>query len=212
MPQTKSPLDEWKLYVAVVPHRPTILLCGAKQWDDSPVVDHRRHFPLGDWVTTDIEAGDGVDLVHDLQNMWQETDRKFDGIFCPAVLEHIQRPWTAVHSMAQMLLPGGVLYIQTHQTFPLHGYPNDHFRFSTDALETLCRDSGLDPVFSGYDGPCTITPGGDATRWNVVAEAWLNVTICAQKPRQPEPITESATLVSREADGWRVEYTEITAL
>ena len=83
--------------------------------------------------------------------------------------------------MAQMLQSGGVLYIQTHQTFPLHGYPHDYYRFSEQALRSLCRDSGLVTLAAGYDGPCTITPA-NCPVWNPVAEAFLNVTICATKP------------------------------
>ena len=32
---------------------------------------------------------------------------------------------------------GGLIYIQTHQSFPLHGYPHDYFRFSREALASL---------------------------------------------------------------------------
>lgn len=179
--QQTSPLDQWKLGMAQVAHTPTILLCGAKQWPGSQQKDHRVHCLRAQWTATDIEAGPGVDLAFDLQTMWEWCERKWDGIFCPSVLEHIQRPWTAIHSMTQMLNPGGLLYIQTHQTFPLHGYPDDYFRFSTQALETMTTDSGLVTVLSSYENPCTITPS-DEMVWNPIATAWLNVTICARKP------------------------------
>jgi len=181
MEVARTPLDEWKLQLALMPHRPQILLCGAKPWPMSCHLDHRKHCERADWITTDIESGEGVDMVHDLQTMWQETDQRFDAIFCPAVLEHIPRPWTAMHSMSQLLLPGGVLYIQTHQTFVLHGYPHDYFRFSREALELMATDSGLHPLMSGYDGPCTITPLPDVV-WNPLAPSYLNVTICAKRP------------------------------
>lgn len=176
-----SPLDAWKLEMERLKLAPKILLCGAKKWPGSCNTDHRAHCKKAKWVTTDISAGPEVDLVHDLQSMWLECKEQFDGIFCPAVLEHIERPWTAVHSMAQLLRPGGCLYIQTHQTFPLHGYPNDYFRFSEQALRVMCFDSGLNVVQAGYESPCTITPA-DCRVWNPLAEAFLNVTICAKRP------------------------------
>lgn len=178
---TRSPLDEWKLHLELMPSTPEILLCGAKAWDGSINIDHRKHCRRAVWVTTDIEAGDGVDLVYDLQSMWQTCSRTFDAILCPAVLEHIERPWVAMYSMSQMLRSGGVLYVQTHQTFPLHGYPNDYFRFSEQALRTLCFDAGLEVLTAGYDSPCTITPVGEHV-WNPLAESYLNVTVCARKP------------------------------
>lgn len=177
----KTPLDVWKLHLAVMVETPKILLCGAKQWFGSHDPDHRRHCVRANWRTTDIMQGDEVDIVCDLQNINNVTSEKFDGIFCPATLEHIERPWVALYATSQLLKPKGVLYIQTHQTFPLHGYPHDYFRFSRQALETLCFDSGLNTLKSGYDGPCTITPVGECI-WNPLAESFLNVTICAIKP------------------------------
>jgi hypothetical protein len=32
---------------------------------------------------------------------------------------------------------GGLLFIQTHQAFPLHAYPYDYFRFSREAMSGL---------------------------------------------------------------------------
>ena len=181
MEVTRSPFDIWKCRLNEKADPISILLCGAKVWENSYQTDHRKHVPRAEWTTTDIFAGPEVDIVGDLQSLWQTCSKKFDGIFCPAVLEHIERPWTAVYSMSQMLKPFGVLHIQTHQTFPLHGYPHDYFRFSQQALQVLCHDAGLEVVASGYDGPCTITPVS-CPIWNPVAEAFLNVTICAMKP------------------------------
>ena len=185
-----TPLDAFKLEMARI-DKPQMLLCGAKPWPNSQDPDHRAHVPTGVWMTTDIEAGHGVDIVCDLQSLYRQDGtaylNRFDGIFCPAVLEHINRPWCALYSMSRLLRVGGSLYIQTHQTFPLHGYPHDYFRFSREALELLSIDAGLDVVQSGYDGPCSIVPSGETTVWNVLAEAFLNVTICAKK-NHPLPI------------------------
>ena len=174
-----SPLDEWKLQMAQKPE-PSALLCGAKKWDGSQDQDHRQHCDAAHWVTTDIAAGEGVDIVADLQSMWQTCEKRFDGIFCPAVLEHIERPWVAMYSMGQLLQPNGVLFIQTHQTFPLHGYPDDYYRFSTNALKSLCFDAGLTVLSAEYDGPCSITPLSCPV-WNPLAKSFLNVSICAVK-------------------------------
>ena len=176
-----SPLDQWKLEMARHEHVPSVLLCGTKVWPGSHNLDHRAHCRRAKWVTTDIEAGDEVDIVADLQTLWQTCEQRFDGVFCPAVLEHIERPWTALYSMSQVLKSGGALFIQTHQTFPLHGYPADFYRFSTGALESLCRDAGLEIVLSGYDAPCSITPAVPCV-WNPLAKSFLNSSVCARKP------------------------------
>jgi SAM-dependent methyltransferase len=182
-----SVLDEWKLQTARMRfddppvERPTVLLCGAKAWPGSAQPDHTRHFPAATWVTTDLFGGDGVQIVGDLHSLHLVTGQRFDGVFCPAVLEHVERPWVAMYSMGQLLRPGGLLFVQTHQTFPLHGYPSDHFRFSTAAMRTMAHDAGLETLACDYDGPCTITPLGDAV-WNELGKAYLNVCICARRP------------------------------
>ena len=37
-------------------------------------------------------------------------------------------------AMYKSLKSEGVLFLQTHQTFLIHGYPSDYFRFTTEAL------------------------------------------------------------------------------
>lgn len=176
-----TPLDEFKKRVNGMPGNPTVLLTGAKEWADSFNPEHANHSPNATWIGTDIEAGKGVEIVADLQRIHEVTDRRFDAVFSPATLEHIERPWVAMHSMGQVLKPGGIFYLHTHQTFPIHGYPSDYFRFSTEALRTMCFDSGLDVVSCEYDSPCTITPSPSIPVWNTVAESFLNVTVCAVK-------------------------------
>lgn len=176
-----TPLDEFKSRVSVMPGKPSVLLTGAKVWDGSHNPDHSLHAPNANWVGTDIEDGDTVGIVADLQRIHEVTDQKFDAIFSPATLEHIERPWVAMYAMSQVLRSGGVLFLHTHQTFPLHGYPHDYFRFSTAALRTLCFDAGLNVVSCEYDNPCSITPPPSVQVWNPVAESFLNVTVCAVK-------------------------------
>lgn len=178
-----SPLEVWKRRIADEFDSTDVLVTGAKPWEGSPPEDHSHYAPHCNWVGTDIASGPGVEIVGDLQRLHSLTERRFGGIFSPATLEHIERPWTAMYSIGQLLLPGGLLYLQTHQTFPLHGYPNDYFRFSKEALETMVWDAGLQTLESGYEFPCKITPPPEVTRWNHGAASFLNVCICAQKPR-----------------------------
>lgn len=177
-----TPLDQWKLSIAQMERRPRILECGSKTWEGTVNLGSGKgHWQNAEWITTDLEAGDGVQIVGDLETLWETQAGQFDAIYCASVLEHIRRPWKAVASMAEILRPGGVLFISTHQTFPLHGYPLDYFRFSHHALESLCEDAGLKTLASGYSIPATITPGEEVSVWNTIAKAFLNVAICAQR-------------------------------
>ena len=122
-----------------------------------------------------------VQIVSDLEKIDEATDLKFDGIFCTATLEHVKRPWVAFQAMFNLLKKGGLLFIDTHHTFPIHGYPHDYFRFSTEALKFMAEDSGFKTLLTEYQFPSKIVPPPEVTRWNVAAESYLNTNICAHR-------------------------------
>jgi hypothetical protein len=97
-----------------------------------------------------------------------------------ATYEHLSRPWVATNEIAKVLKPGGLLYIRTHQTFPLHAHPNDYFRFSAEALSLLCDDAGLKIIKTAYEYPVSLVsfvePKGS------LAPAYIRVEALAKKP------------------------------
>lgn len=174
-----SPLNVWKTHIEANSPQGRILLTGAHVWEGSVNPDHAKHARHAQWITTDIEGSD-VDIRADLHVIDQHVG-ELDGIFSPATLEHIERPWVAMIAMGRALKPGGALFLHTHQTFPLHGYPHDYYRFSTEALKSLCFDAGLEVVSAGYDNACSIVPPASVEVWNDIAESYLNVNVCAVK-------------------------------
>jgi SAM-dependent methyltransferase len=165
---------------------PEALELGTLRSDPTFPTHHETWVPNASaFVMADVEAGQDVDLVVDAHELVAKVGpESFDIIIAVAILEHLQRPWLAVAEMAEVLRPGGVVYLDTHQTFPLHGYPNDFFRFSTDALRTLAEDAGLEVLGAGYMYPCRIEPPAEVTRWNRApdVQAYLNVNLAAVKP------------------------------
>jgi hypothetical protein len=125
-----------------------------------------------------------VQIVSDLETIDQTTNLKFDGIFCTATLEHVKHPWVALKAMFNVMKEDGLLFIDTHHTFPIHGYPHDYFRFSTEALKSMAIDAGFKVLLKEYQFPCKIIPPREVTRWNTVAESYLNTNICAH--REPD--------------------------
>lgn len=73
-------------------------------------------------------------------------------IYCNNVLEHLLRPHDAMVSMARLLKPGGMLLLKTQWLWRYHATNSygDYFRYSPRALEYLCNQAGLNPVWSGY--------------------------------------------------------------
>jgi hypothetical protein len=101
-----------------------------------------KHF---DWVPhssqflgVDISEGMDVDIVADVHSLSNVVGcDSFDIIISSSTFEHFKYPHLAAHELMKVLKVGGLLFIQTHQTFPLHAYPFDYFRFSKEALAGL---------------------------------------------------------------------------
>lgn len=170
---------------------PHVLELGTRRSDPEFPTHHREWLPGARWVMADAYEGTDVDVIadaHDLQSTFRPVDSPvdlspFDFVIAVAVWEHLARPWIAAQSVADILRPGGWVYIATHQTFPLHGYPSDYFRFSREALEVIFADAGFDEITTGYAYRCTIEPPAEVTRWNRApdVEAWLNVELVGRR-------------------------------
>ena len=163
---------------------PRVLECGTRGWNGRPPKHCKKHIletnPSAQWTGTDVEAGEDVDVVADLHSISNHFPPKhFDAIFCASVFEHLRRPWIAARDMVAILRPGGLLFLQSHQSFPLHGYPHDYFRFSREAIaELFCEELGWHVIASEYGFPCKIIPSSNDVKtldWNFEAESYLNV-------------------------------------
>lgn len=168
---------------------PRVLELGTKRSNPSFPTHHKGWAPhASEYVMSDAELGMDVDVVADAHRLLRVFDTEaFDALVCVSVLEHLARPWVAIKQMAMVLRPGGVMYVATHQTFPLHGYPSDYFRFSTEALGVLAENAGLRVLDSGYTYPCSITPPREVTRWNPHAQCYLNVDALMERPQEEAP-------------------------
>ena len=120
--------------------------------------------------------------------MPREWTEKFECFIAHAVFEHLERPWIAAREIARILKPGGLFWISTHQTFPLHDYPGDFFRFSRDALRVIFEDAGLVVDLAEYDERCFIVASKTAvepsylTTWNETFPSFLLVSAIGHKP------------------------------
>lgn len=156
--------------------RPTILEVGTRRWQSDFPTHHLGWAPHGStYVMADVDEGPDVDVVADAHDLAPFADGSFDAVIAVSVWEHLARPWLAAAAVARVLRPGGQVYVATHQTFPLHGYPSDYWRYSSEALDVIFGDAGLDLVEVGYSYPCRIWPGAEVVRWNPDAPCFLNV-------------------------------------
>lgn len=82
----------------------------------------------------DMQPGEGVDVVHDLELPLID---QFDHIDCCSVLEHVRRPWLMAENILGVMKPGATILITVPFVWRLHDYPGDFWRMTPEALPIL---------------------------------------------------------------------------
>jgi SAM-dependent methyltransferase len=181
----------WDALKALPPGRVRLLECGTRHTAGNPPSSRREEAVAlrRDLTHTglDLAPGPGVDVVADLHDLTAlAAGPPFDAALLCSVLEHVRRPWEAARQLARVVRPGGLLYCQSHQTFPLHLHPGDYFRFTAEALrEVFAADAGWRVLDAGHEFPCAVLPLGNhfthARGWNFAAPAYLNSWAMAER-------------------------------
>lgn len=158
---------------------PRVIEFGVKRSIPDRSTMHRAWVPHArEYLGSDFENGLDVDIVADLHDL--SGIGVFDVMISCSVLEHVKRPWIAVKQMAKYLTSGGLIFLQTHHTFPLHAYPYDYWRFTAESLTMLCEEAGLEVVECAYEFPAEVHSEQDPNAKN--AAAFLNVCVIARRP------------------------------
>ena len=93
--------------------------------------------------TCDLNFGPGVDFEADVSAMPFE-DGSCDIVLNTQVLEHVKDPGKVCKELARVLKPGGLLFLTTPQSSPLHNLPWNFFNFTNLGLGLLMDAAGLD--------------------------------------------------------------------
>jgi SAM-dependent methyltransferase len=104
-------------------------------------LERRALFRASEYVVFDVLAGSNVDVVGDAHELARFFPAEhFDAILSVSVFEHLMMPWTVVTQMNEVLKPGGLALVFTHQTIGMHDMPWDFWRFSDTAWDALFND------------------------------------------------------------------------
>jgi len=100
---------------------------------------HRDLVPhAAEFLGTDLVPGADVDIVADVHRLSEVAgEEAFDVILSFSTFEHLKYPHRAAHEVLKTLTVGGLVFVQTHQAFPLHAYPADYFRFTPAGVRSL---------------------------------------------------------------------------
>lgn len=112
----------------------------------------RALFKGMDYTGLDMTAGENVDVVANAHELPFD-DASFDCITCLEMLEHDNRPLETMAEIYRTLKPGGLVIITARSlATPLHGYPDDYWRFTMSGLRELLKDFtdvevNLEPIY-----------------------------------------------------------------
>lgn len=99
-----------------------------------------------EWTGLDFQAGNNVDVVADAEVHIPFKDNHFKTVLCSEVMEHLYKPWNALKEMHRVLKPEGYIIITTLFSFPVHGYPDDYWRYTPSCMRKLLEDAGFTEI------------------------------------------------------------------
>jgi len=120
-----------------------VLEIGSRLTNDGAWWIVNRDLARGAWLGIDMQPGPGVDQVVDIHSPPREWAGRFSGVLCSEVLEHVARPWIAMPVLNTLLRPGGWIVVTTLTSFPIHGFPDDYYRYTISGLRVLMEDAGF---------------------------------------------------------------------
>ncbi len=96
------------------------------------------------FVTANINADYGADLIFDAEQPWPCKDNEFDAVLFINVLEHLYDYRMAFSEAARVTKAGGKVVGVIPFMFNVHGSPNDYFRYTRSALERILAEHGYE--------------------------------------------------------------------
>ena len=99
------------------------------------------------FIGSDMREGPGVDVVLDLHNIDLPSE-SVGSVLLLDTVEHVEYVREAMDEVWRILKPGGILIMSSVMDFPIHGYPNDYWRFTPEAFKSLLSGFSTSYVYS----------------------------------------------------------------
>ncbi len=133
----------------------------------------------------DMIHGANVDVVGDAHNLSQLfAPRRFVAVYSLAVFEHLAMPWKVAIEMNRVLAPGGLAFVNSQQTLPVHEEPWDFWRFTAHSWRCLFNAAtGFEIVETAHGEPARIHAVWDSpiARDMHLSPAYLWSSVIARK-------------------------------
>jgi SAM-dependent methyltransferase len=103
------------------------------------IANLRELFPGKHYLGMDMRAGPGVDVVANVEKLPQK-GASVGTIFALNTFEHVRCFWRGFEEIHRVLRPDGVLVVSCPFFFRIHNHPDDYWRFTPSAFETLLEN------------------------------------------------------------------------
>lgn len=110
----------------------------------SPSYERFWHINPKKFIRVDINEKTKPDIVVDLNKLLPFSDNFADAIFLFSVIYILKNPADILKEINRILKPGGVLFLSSPFIFNEAREPNDYWRFTSEGLEKLLKDSGFE--------------------------------------------------------------------
>ncbi len=94
-----------------------------------------------EYIGIDIKRSSLADVICSAEKM-PFIDNYFSAILCSEVLEHVSEPDLVIEECTRVSKKGSFLFVAVPGTWPVHGAPNDYWRWTEFGLKRLFRDFG----------------------------------------------------------------------
>jgi SAM-dependent methyltransferase len=114
------------------------------------LIDMRSLLPNRNYIGVDFRSGPGVDVVADVEKLPFENG-SVGTVLAFSVFEHVRHFWKGFEEVHRVLRPDGAFLVCTPFYFHVHAFPNDYWRFTPSAFDSLLEQYPTRVL--GWHGP-----------------------------------------------------------
>lgn len=81
-----------------------------------------------------------------IERLAEKYDRSIGVAILLSVLEHVDRPWEVPGHLVRAMRPGGLIVVSVPWSFPWHGSPEDHYRYSPTGLRHVFKHDPIEII------------------------------------------------------------------
>ncbi|QDU10964.1 methyltransferase domain-containing protein [Gimesia aquarii] len=131
--------------------------------------------PNWNYIGTDMEPGNGVDLVFKKPYSWREVkSNSVDVLVSGQAFEHIEYFWITILEVFRVLKPGGICCIIAPAGGYEHKYPVDCWRFYPDGFTAMAKFAQLEVL--------KVETHWESQGYDDGSELWMDSVLVARKP------------------------------